>query len=183
MPLLASIQIDKVVRFKFPVLAAVVITNTDLLDLLCMAADATTAYRLPSAIKVRKIEMWGEPVSGGSTLSIEDEQTGISGVGGPSRVKEDTTLGISRPSHLVYVPALGSIQAMWCSAGTSDEYFSLNSSSPGFLDVHLSWIVQDGETPIAVTAAVAGAAPGQVYIRALDSNGAGSITPVSYPSI
>jgi len=183
LPIQASIQIDKVIRFEFDPLSDVAITNTDLLDLLCMADTATSAFRILSAIRLRKIEIWSEPVAGGSKVSIEDEQIGITGVGGPSRVKEDTTLGVTRPAHLVWTPASGSIQAMWCSAGTGDAYLTLNATTAGFLDLHISMIVQDGETPVAVSAAVVAATVGQVYIRALDSTSAGLIVPVAYPTI
>lgn len=184
MPLVASIQIDKVVRFKFSAaLSNVAIVDTDLLDLFCVASTPTYAYQLAFAIKVRKMEMWVDPVAGGSLCSIEDVATGR--VGGPSRIKEDTTLGVSRPAHIVWVPAAGSQQSLYLSVPQQNSYqwFELNSSGAGYLDVHLSLILQDGEAPAHVSAAVIGATAGALYIRALDSSSTKSILPVSYPTI
>jgi len=181
--LTATIQVDKVLRFKFTgALSNVQISDTDLLDLICVATTATAASQVASAIKVRRMEMWADPVAGGSLCSIEDNAS-TGPVGGPSRVKEDTTLGVSRPAHVIWRPAPGSTQSLWLQSELGNNWFQLISSGAGYLDVHVSWILQDGEAIVPVTAAVAGATAGRLYVRALDSNGAKSIVPVSYSTI
>lgn len=182
MQLQASIQVDKVVRFSFDgPLSNVRVDDTDLLDLFCVATSASAAYRLASAVRLRRIEMWGEPVSGGSSVSIEDVGTLSPGVGSPSRVVEDTTLGISRPAHILWRPRLQSIQSMWLSADDGRSLLLISSTGTGYLDLHVSFMLQDGETPVAVTAPVSGASVGQLYVRSLD--GGGAIIPVTYPTI
>lgn len=178
----ASIQVDKVIRFKWTgaVLAVpVALQDTDLLDLFCVATAANVAYRLSSAMKLRKIEMWVDPVAGGSLASIEDVAAS-SGVGAPSRILEDTTLGVSRPAHLVWKPAPGSIQGMWISDSSNEVLLLIAASTSGYLDLHISYVLQDGETPVAVSAAVAGATVGQVYIRSLFQSAGVAAPPVSY---
>lgn len=178
----ASIQVDKVVRFKnTAALSNVSVIAQDLLDLFCVATSAVAAYGLATSVKVRKLEMWVDPVAGGSFCSIEDLTNG--NVGAPSRIKEDTTLGVTRPAHLVWKPATGSLQSLWCNQGVGGKLFELNSSGAGYVDVHYSFVLQDGETPIAVGAVVAGATVGQLYCRALNSSTGTNLLPVSYPTI
>jgi len=178
----ASIQLDKVVRFKnAAALSNVSVIAQDLLDLFCVATSATAAYGLSTSVKMRKLEMWVDPVAGGSFCSIEDLTNG--NVGAPSRILEDTTLGVTRPAHVVWRPATGSLQSLWCNQGVGGKLFELSSSGPGYVDVHISLILQDGETPVAVGAAVAGATVGQLYCRALDSSTGAALLPVSYPTI
>jgi hypothetical protein len=59
----------------------------------------------------------------------------------------------------------------------------LTGPSGSVVDVHMSLILQDGETPSAVLAAVGGATIGKIYVRALDSNETGLLVPLSYPTI
>ncbi len=178
----ASIQVDKVVRFKHAAaLSNVSVIGQDLLDLFCVATSAVAAYGLATSVKVRKLEMWVDPVAGGSFASIEDLTNG--NVGAPNRIKEDTTLGLTRPAHVVWKPAAGSLQSLWVNQGVGGKLFELNTSGAGYVDVHYSFVLQDGETPVAVGAAVAGATVGQLYCRALNSSTGTNLVPVSYPTI
>jgi len=182
MPLRSSIQVDKVVRYKFAsALSNVEITDQDLLNLIVVATTTTATTELASAVKLRKIEMWADPVAGGSLISIEDIAQ-VAGVGGPSRIKEDVTLGVARPAHLTWTPAPGSLQAMWIASHAGTEYLALNSSGAGYLDLHVSWVLQDGENPSS-GGAVSGATAGALYLRALDNQGASALVPVSYATI
>jgi len=155
----------------------------DLLDLFCTATAANVAYGLATSAKLRRVEMWADPVAGGSLVSIEDTGVGLPGVGAPSRIREDTTLGVSRPAHVVWKPAPGSLLAMWQSNESSDPILVLTSSGAGYLDLHASWIMQNGQSPVAVSGTVAGATVGQIYVRALDSLSGTSLIPVAYPTI
>ncbi len=182
-PLQASIQVDKVIRFKFSAaLASVAVTDTDLIDLLCMATAANAAYGLAKAYKLRAIEMWADPVAGGSLISIEDRAVS-SDFGTTSRLREDTTLGTARPAHLKWSPAPMSLNATWQLGINGQPRFILVSSGAGYLDLHYSIVLQDGDTPVAVGAAVAGATTGKVYIRSLNSSSGTNLVPVSFPTI
>ncbi len=181
--LTASIQVDKVIRFKFAAaLTNVVVKDTDLIDLLCMASSATAAYGLPKAYKLRGIEMWADPVAGGALISIEDQAVS-SDIGYTNRIREDVTLGTTRPAHLKWVPPPLSVNSTWQTGLNNQARFKLNSSGAGYLDLHISFVLQDGDTPVAVSAAVAGATTGRVYIRALNSSSGTNLVPVSFPTI
>ncbi len=180
-----SIQVDKVVRFQASAaLSGVTITTTDIFDLLCVAATTTSAYQLPVSMRFRKIEAWAPPASTGAAtvLSVEDSAPGL-GIGAPSRVREDTTMGTNRPAHVVWTPSGDSALSKWIDRSASSNLLKLTAPSGTTFDVHLSWMLQDGESPQSVTAAVAAATVGRLYIRALNSTGGNNIPPVSFPTI
>ncbi len=182
--LISSVQIDKTIRFKSSAaLTDATVKVQDLHDLLCMADTTTSAYRLPRTIKLRKIEAWAPPDSAGAAviLSVEDVLT-ISGISAPSRRAEDVTMGQSRPAHVVWTPKQDSALSKWLST-TGDVALQLNGPSGTTFDVSISFVLQDGETPTAVNAAVAGATVGRLYIRSLNSSVGNNIPPVSYPTI
>jgi len=185
-PVSATVQVDKVIRFKAATaMSAAAVATSDLLDLFCVATGATTAYQLPTAVKLRRIEMWAPPASDSSSvvLSIEDLTT-ASGVGGPSRIKEDVSMGSTRPSHVTWRPAPGSFQAMWGTNASDNGLVEITGPAGTVIDVHLSWILQDGEAPQTVSGAVSGATTGKVYIRSLNSSSSTTqIPPVSFPTI
>lgn len=180
----SSIQIDKTIRFKASsALSDASVNVNDLHDVLCMAVTATSAYRLPRTVKLRKIEAWAPPDNVGAsvTLSVEDVLT-IGGFSAPSRRVEDVTMGQSRPAHVVWTPKNDSPLSKWLS-NLSASALILNAPTGTTFDVSLSYILQDGESPIAVSAAVAGATVGQMYIRSLNSTGSNNLPPVSYSTI
>lgn len=186
MQLPASIQIDKVIRFKASAaLSGAPVVASDITDLLCVATTATAAYGLPVAFKLRKIEAWSPPASDGAavTLAIEDAVPG-GGFAAPSRRIEDVTMGQSRPAHVVWKPQADSLLSKWLqNDGGLTSLVELTGPTGTTFDVHLSWVLQDGETPAAVVAAVAGATAGKLYIRSLNSSGSNDIPPVSYSTI
>jgi len=182
----ASVQIDKVIRFSATAaLSAAPVTATDLLNMMCVATSTTAAYRLPQAVRLRKIEAWAPPASTGAsvTLSLEDQSVGSGGFVAPSRIVEDVTMGISRPAHIVWTPRVDSLLSKWLDdSGNLTTLFVLTGPSGSTFDVHLSFVLQDGETPTAVGTLVA-ATLGQLYFRSLNSTGGNNIPPVSYTTI
>lgn len=183
----ATIQIDKVIRFKASAaLTNAVVSSQDLLDLMCVATAANAAYRLPSAGKLRRIQAWAPPSSTGAAVTLALEDLGVNGTGGfsgPSRRVEDVTMGQSRPAHVVFVPGPQSLTSKWFSENSAYDVFSITCPADTTFDVHASWTLQDGEAPVAVGAAVSGATAGALYIRSLNSSGSNNIPPVSYSTI
>lgn len=186
LPLLASIQVDKVVRFKASAaLSAQVVSISDLMDLLCVATTTTNARRLASTFRLRKIEAWAPPDSAGASvvLAIEDATSQLD-FGGPSRRLEDVTMGQSRPAHLVWKPKQDSVQSKWLNdQQQATSLLELTCPTGTVFDVHISWILQDGEIPTTVTAAVAGAVAGTIYLRSLCSSTSANLPPVSFSTI
>ncbi len=166
-------------------LSSAVVNVSDLLDLMCVATAANAAYGIPVSVKLRKIEMWAPPSSTGAavTVSIEDAAEGV-GIAAPSRVASDTTMGMTRPAHVLWRPSMQSVLSKWIdNSGGLAQLLLLTGPTGTTIDVHLSWTLQDGETPAAVAAVVAGATVGRLYVRSLNSSGGNNIAPVSFPTI
>ncbi len=179
----ATLQIDKVVRFKASAaLSDVTIAAANMLNVLAMALTATTSARLPQTVKLRKLEAWAPPSTDGTpvVLSVEDVAAGL-GFSNSSRRVEDVTMGQNRPAHIVWKPSPLSLASKWLDLNGS-SIFRLNGPSGTTVDVHLSWVLQDGETPVSAGALV-GATAGQLYMRALDASGSGLLVPVSYVTL
>jgi len=184
----ASIQVDKVYRFQATTAeTADPVSSSALLDLLCLATAANAAYEVASSVKLRKIEMWAPPASTGASVRLAIEDLGTTSTpGGPSRVKEDISMGTARPAHVIWTPAPGSVQSMWQSQ-QAIRLVELTFTIGTVIDLHISQILQDGETPVAVGNAVAAATVGQLYLRSLDNDtgrgGANVLQPVDFPFI
>jgi len=163
-----------------------VVNSTSLCDLLCMATGTTEAYEIARAVKVRKIEIWGPMASNLTpvTVSVEWAASGSAPVAGPSNIISDTSMGSARCAHVVSTPPTQSACAFW-QVASGEALFTLAYPTGSVIDLHLSQVLFDGETPVAVTTGVAGATVGQVYCRALDSvtPGQNALVPVSYPFI
>lgn len=160
------------------------ISGEDLFDLFCMATSAIAAYQLYSAIRVRNIHIWGPmPASlAPVTCSIEYLSTG-SFLGQPAKIRSDTSMGSTKAAYVTYKPPAKSLLENWVPAQTGTPLISLVFPANSVIDIELDLVLQNGESPVAVGAAVAGATVGKIYVRALDSNGSGLLPPVSYPTI
>ncbi len=178
------VVVGKVFRFKATgASTGSVIKVSDISDLLCMAATATSAYALASAIRVTKVEMWGPMDSTLAPVTVSCDFAGqTAGSVGPSSLKSDTSLG-TRGAHLVAKPPKDSQASLWQPNNSSSTLFTLIFPAGAIVDLHYSFVIQESAGATAVTAAVAAATVGQVYLRKLDSSGTAVLAPVSYISI
>jgi len=159
------------------------ITDSELLDLFCVASSTTAAYRLASAVRLRSIQIWAPAASGGAvTTSVEFPQTGQV-FSGPTTVRSDTSMGATNNAHVSAVPPKDSLQSKWISTGNGVNYLILVLPENSIVDIAMDLVLQNGEAPHAVTAAVTGATVGSIYVRALDSAGSADLIPVSYVTV
>jgi len=184
----ASIQISRVYRFQATTASSAdQITATSLCDLLVMAVTSTVGYDIARAIKVRKVEMWGPMASNLDpvTVSIEWNPSGSGPVAGPSNIVSDTSMGATKCAHVVASPPANSASAFWQIAGGATPMMTLAFPANTIVDVHLSQILFDGETPVEASTVLTSPTIGQVYVRNLDSvsPGADVLAPVSYSTI
>ncbi len=186
-PFNAAIVVKKTLRFKSNAAFSTLFTATQLLDLLCVADTASSAYRLFSSLKIHSIEMWGPMASDLApvTVSIEYQTPAAAGVGGPNFLKSDTSMGADQCAHVAAGPPQNSQAAMWQSRLASSQIVTLQGPTNTVVDVHLSLCLQNGETATAVASAVSGATVGTIYCRGLDALAAAStvLPPVSYATI
>lgn len=166
------------------VLMNVQITSRDFFDLLIVALTATTGVDLVTGFRIQNVEIWGPMAQALTPVTASIEYPGFqSSVGSPTKIKSDTSMGATEVAHVKYPPPPGSAQSFWQNQNTTNVFLQLNGPSGSIVDITMAVVLQDGEAPVAPTAAIAGATPGQVYIRALDSNGAALLVPVSFPTI
>lgn len=184
-PFQPSFVLKKKIRFKAVAAATTTLTFNDLYDLWCVAATATSAYRLASAIRVKKIEIWGPMAADLVPVTVNIDWIGstTSGSFGKSNRVSDTSMGSSEPAHILTRPPPGSQIAQWLTGGSTTTMCSLTYPAGSVIDLSYDIVVRDDGTAQSVASAVAGATVGANYIRALDSSSGVNLTPVSYSTI
>jgi hypothetical protein len=180
------ITVAKRLRFQTATtLVNVNVSAVDLFDMVCVATSASAASQLFRSLRIREIEIWGPmpqaltPV----TTSIEFYNDSGSNVGAPSKIVSDTSMGSMRAAHCRYRPPARSGPGLWLVPDSTGAVFTLNGPAGSVVDLSFTGTCQDENAPGTVTAVVAGATAGKLYIRALDSNGAKDLVPVSYSTI
>jgi hypothetical protein len=182
----ASVRYNQ--RFRFYANAAATntqITVTGLLDMLCMATTGTSAYQLNTAFRLKSLEMWDISATTGATVVCEFPFASGT-VGAPETKRSVTSLGNSKPAYLKMTPVKGSIQSMWQSTGSTTAFILLSASTTNsVVDIVLDCVLQDGQSPVSVSAGVAGATAGTIYLRALDNQGSQIFAPApnTWPTI
>ncbi len=173
------------------------ISNTDILDLYCMAATSTSAYQLFNAARVVSVEVWAPAGldTGGSNMITNTcfleypAMVASTGFGGRSVRIVDTSTSLDEPAHVRGSPPEDSYAAMWTfntAVANTNALFNIGGPLTGYVvDVTLELTLRDSSlAPQPVTAAVSGATVGQIYVRALDSaSGSGVLVPVSVNTI
>ncbi len=164
------------------VLAGKSITQTDLLDLYCCATAANAAARVFAAARLNSVEIWSPAAAAGvATASITF--LGNQYVGAENRIFSDTTLGTSRPLHLMVRPPSGSMGAMWFNDTATASIMAISCPANTIIDIDISLVLRNSENVNNVTGAVAGATVGRFYVRALDSTSGSGILPQSLTTI
>lgn len=165
-----------------------VITNSELLDLLCVAISATTAARVCDGMKISKVDIWAANSAGNSSNTAELEWLNEGAIGayfGPGVTVSDTALGVTDIAHVSTTPPVGSSAAFWLNdAEASYELMRLSIPQGGVVDVILDIVLFDNDDPRSVLGSLSGATPGKFYCRALDnSDSTPVLKPVSYDTI
>ena len=149
-----------------------------------MATAANAAYRVMSAARVRSVEIWG-PAAAAGVATVAIEWSGTPGnFTGPKKLITDTTLGSSRPAHVYTRAPKQSVADMWFSdAATGGGIIVIDAPQDAIIDVTVDFVVRNSEGAVAVTAALAAATVGKMYVRRLDSSTSSLIVPVSMDTI
>lgn len=167
-------------RFRFRNTGAVnggQVFTRDLLDLLCMAATTTSAYRLNVAVRLKAVELWGPAVASTTQLNNDmafefDSGASVAGASGaPDRRYEVIGLGQTRPGHLRLVPPVGSAASLWINlSAAANALWTWTVPAGSVVDVTLECVLNTDQGASAVIGTVAGATVGVVYYRSLDSS-------------
>ncbi len=184
-PFQSTFLVSKVIRFQASAAQTANVTLRDLGDLWCTATAANAAYQNANAFRVKAVEIWGPPASTLVPVTVSIEFSGLSaGSTGPSREISDTSVGASRVAHIYARPPRDSMASLWQPTNTTAELFSITIPTNAIVDLHITYVVRDDGSALAVGSAVAGATTGANYIRVLNSNSGGTtLTPVSYSTV
>jgi len=180
-PFRANITYPVIIRYRYipTTLSSPGITRKNLLDIFVSGATTTSYTRNWSAVKVRKVEIWGGTLSTTATNNVVP-YTSVSlewlSTYGPGIVKSDSG-NFERPPHISCVPPKQSLSGFWSLDGQneSEVIFKLSGNGTGVgapfaglpaatvLDLHLQVVAQDDEPPVVYTGVTA--VVGQNYVR------------------
>lgn len=167
-PQLADMGLKREVRLRFNANAAFSgpISYQNLLDILNVAATATTAFDLFTQVKIKAIEVWANALANASATATVIFDGTVAGSVGDQKIHTDSSMGIE-PAHVRAVPARLSLAAMY-QASTAATAFYLNVPSGAVVDVSLSYRNPLIGTTTATQNAPVAATAGVVYVRGLD---------------
>lgn len=152
----------------------------DLLDLKCVAATATSAYRIFTGVKINRISMWCANTAATAANTIQLEWTNSASIiGSSSRMVTDTAVGTTNVAYITTKPPRGGNSADWIgNVAANTTLFEITCPQGTIIDVAISVTFADDETATAVSGAVAAATVGILYTRALDSS---NVAPALFP--
>lgn len=157
------------------------ITRGNLLNLLLVTPTAITSVRLLEAVRLKMVEVWGNPVALGSPPAL----TSVEWIGenSPSTIVSDRGMGV-RPAHVRTTPPSDSSNRWWSISGTSesDILFVLSIQANSVVDITLELRFVETESPTAGDIP-AGAVIGQLYGDYLDGLASGKLAPEGYTAL
>jgi hypothetical protein len=158
------------------------ITNLSLLGAIYVASDAVTGWKLFSAVRLRKVEVWAAPVQGGApaAVRVQFDEAGTAEPSGSTKVHSDTSMGIE-PAHVVCSPDPKSACAFW-QGSSGATMFLLTCPVGAVIDLVVDYKRDQTVAPLQVNNALVGATVGQLYYRGLDGLAlAGTTLPADAP--
>jgi len=164
-------------RFLATSLFSGVLTSSQILGTaggVCTVANTSLALKNYS-MKVDQIEIWTPPSAQGSGATCSVEWIGSNN--SPNEEVSDTTVSVSKPAHLRSRPPARAIAGFWFVAATNTSVMTIVAPAGSIIDLTLSLIEFDGETPVLRT--VATGVLSQVYYLALDHGTSDLLVPVS----
>jgi hypothetical protein len=140
---------------------------------MCIVANSIVT-NLNNSIKVNQLEMWSPPASQGANVTCSVDWEGFNN--SPNREFSDTSVSVATPAYVKCPPPPMSLASFW-QLSSGSTLFTLTAPTGTIIDVHVSLILMDGESP--VDTAVTSGAQGIVYFLSLDPNVTHRYTPVS----
>lgn len=169
---------------------SVTITRGALLDSIIMATGSTSGYRINSAVKLNKIEIFGQPPGAGTSVpgsvSATSSVTWLSTYA-PQRVVTSTGLGTSYGAHISTSPPRMSLAGYWSLTGQNEsEALCVIAVHPyDLIDLYLQYTIL-GQFGMGSAVTLISATVGQVYYPPLDYQanlGSSTLLPVALPSV
>ncbi len=156
-----------------------------------VATTSILGCSIASSARVKRVEIFAPVFSSGQSAQCAIRCNGANsgtlsgnpdfgGDNGPKKIIYDTSMDVSDPAHVTYVPPRESIAGHWHppnSATNANILFQLDCTTGGYMDVWYEYVLnRDGDIPTtSTTFTLAGATAGQIYVRTL--TGSSSVTP------
>jgi len=185
----ANTTVSRVFRFIYTLTSSpqsYTITASKLCALQVIGTTAnTSATQLYEQVKIRKVEIWGSPSSGGGNTSVSLTYLGNAlGVQGPNRTFSDQSMGMTHPAYICARPGKESQAAQWQSGDTNvgiNTLFSMTFAGTGaglvapiVIDVHLTLRVTHNTRTTNNTVTLVTVALTSSYYLALDNPAGGT---------
>lgn len=150
-----------------------------LLNLYSMATTTTNQNRIITAIKLKRVRVWGQPAAvGAAPASVQIEWVSNQA---PSTLHSDMAIGV-RPAFIETKPPADSSAKWWSISGSNEtEVLFKLSSVGGGIQVDIQTAVQFADDEGAVSAengTAASATVGKVYWNYLDGFASKQLSPV-----
>lgn len=190
--LATTFTVGHTLRYQANAAGTVAVTRKMLLQSLVMVTTTgSTAYRLFSGVKLRRIKMWSNPPGVGSAINGNLSVAWYSEQG-PTKLLTDTGVGSTFGARLQTKPPPQSLASFWSLGGTDEAVvlFDILFNSGDIIDIDITAVMQNaylttGAPEVPVSIAVNSGTVGQVAMLFLDNNGAGAtkLPAVGYSTI
>lgn len=160
------------------------VTRAMLLNLYTMATTTSNQNRLVTAVKLKRVQVWGSPpiMGSGAPTTVVVEWLGNQA---PSTIHSDTGMGV-RPSYVSSRPPVDSSDRWWSISGTNESEVLFKISGPigTVIDIQAAVRLADDEAAVAAENGTAVMSTvGKVYFNYLDGFASKLLTPAGGVSI
>lgn len=164
-------------RFTSTSATATAITPTSLLGACGAMGTVVNAFvtTIADAVRVNLIEIWSPPASQGAAATCSVDFLGFGN--SPNVEVSDTTVSVANPAHILTSPPAQSLASFW-QVGGATTLFTITAPVGSIIDVHLSFILDDGGE-VGQAIAVATSVVQTLYYLSLDPVATHRYTPVS----
>jgi hypothetical protein len=154
-----------------------VITRADMLSRLVMAAGATTAYRLFSAVKLTKLSIFATAEAQGSIVRNSLQWLSTSG---PSQLITETSTSQAYPAVILSSPPKQSLASFWSQVGTneSEQLFIVSLNVGDVIEVAFQAVLQNsavGFNPAGTVITIAAGTAATIGAPSLDHSGSAAV--------
>jgi len=191
-PMVSTIQRRNIARWTFTNSAGTqaslaTVTVANLADIYCFATAANVAYRLwNSAIRLRRVSIWGAPSSTGAATTCSVDFLGVSaGSAGTSQRRTDVATGTAQGPVVHARPPKSTQTGMWQASSSTSSLFAFQCTAGSIVEVEFDGTNnEEGQAQQTTTAPAAGSA-GQTYMGSLTTGlpAATGQTPVGFQAL
>jgi hypothetical protein len=124
-----------------------------LLDMLGgVCADATTAYAVSYAMKLKRVQLWGSAPSSGGVSTAAIDWVATQQNSSPQKIVSDVSTSVDHVPYISTRPSPNTLGAFWYNYETSVVLFRVTTSGQAIMVIDVDFVLNDG-TPVSKTVA------------------------------